>query len=110
MINRINRIEYRKTDYHQNFKEYRDSQDGKEALEDIHTILRGNVLSRFKFVGKIFQRQDIESMLVVDDLDFNDKGIVQICQENSMVLLTNDQDFKNSELDILTGNPRILST
>lgn len=48
-------------------------------------------------------------MLVLDELDFNDKAIVRICEENSLVLLTNDQDFKNSGLDILTGNPRILS-
>lgn len=41
--------------------------------------------------------------------DFVDKATVSICSENNLVLLTNDRDFKNSGLDILTGNPRILN-
>lgn len=108
VINRVIRIEHQKINPQQSFKDYRDSQDGKEAFEDIHTILRDTVLNRFGFIGKAFQKEEIEDMLVLDELDFNDKAIVRLCEENFLVLLTNDQDFKNSGLDILTGNPRIL--
>lgn len=55
VINRVIRIEYQKINPQQSFKDYRDSQDGKEAFEDIHTILRDIVLNRFGFIGKAFQ-------------------------------------------------------
>jgi len=46
----------------------------------------------------------MEGFLVVEELDFVDKATVSICAENSLVLLTNDKDFKNSGLDI----PRLI--
>ncbi len=76
---------------------------------DIFVIVKNNILNRFNVVGKSFDKQKIESFLIVDELDFVDKAMASICSENSFVILTNDMDFKNSGLDILTGNPRILS-
>jgi predicted nuclease of predicted toxin-antitoxin system len=46
----------------------------------------------------------------MDALDFLDKGILKTCQDNNFVLLTNDKDFKNANIDILTGNPYILTS
>lgn len=43
-----------------------------------------------------------------NELDFVDKAIVSLCKENNLVLLTNDKDFKNADLDILTANTSIL--
>lgn len=62
-----------------------------------------------QLVGKAFNKQEIESYLAVDELDFVDKATVTLCKENALVLLTNDKDFKNADLDILTGNPSILN-
>jgi predicted nucleic acid-binding protein len=59
-------------------------------------------------IGKAFSKQDIENCLVVDELDFVDKATVTLCQENALILLTNDKDFRDVDLDILTGNPKIL--
>lgn len=109
VINRILRIEHQKINPTHKFKDFRDSQDGKDALTDIYTIVQNDILNRFDVVGKSFEKQEIESFLVVDDLDFVDKATVSICKENSFVLLTNDKDFKNVDLDILTGNPKILN-
>lgn len=109
VINRVVRIEHQKLNPSQKFKDFRNSQDGKDALNDIYIIVKNDILNRFNVVGKIFNKQEIENCLVVDELDFVDKATVTLCKENNLVLLTNDSDFKNVDLDILTGNPDILN-
>lgn len=91
------------------FKTFRDSQEGQDTLNDIYTIFRDDVLKRFNMAGKNFDKATIESFLTVDNLDFVDKAIVALCKENNLVLLTNDRDFKDADLDILTGNVKILA-
>lgn len=109
VINRIVRIEHQKIRPTQRFKEFRNSQDGIDALNDIYIIVKNDILNRFNVIGKSFDKQEIEHLLQIDNLDFVDKATVAICKENSFVLLTNDGDFKNVDLDILTGNPSILN-
>lgn len=109
VINRILRIEHQKFNKHLTFKDFRNSSDGKEALSDIYTIVNDEILKRFRITGKSFNGDDIKSFLKVDDLDFVDKAVLSQCKENSMVLLTNDKDFRSADLDILTGNPKILN-
>jgi predicted nucleic acid-binding protein len=108
VINRVVRIEHKKLNSTQKFKDFRNSQNGKDALYDIYIIVN-NILKKFNVVGKAFNKQEIESYLTVDELDFVDKATVTLCKENALVLLTNDKDFKNTDLDILTGNPSILN-
>jgi predicted nucleic acid-binding protein len=109
VINRVVRIEHQKLNPNQRFKDFRNSQDGKDALDDIYIIVKNDILKRFNVVGKAFEKQDIESYFSVDELDFVDKATVTLCKENALVLLTNDKDFKNTDLEILTGNPSILN-
>jgi|SRR5690606_7317448 len=109
VINRVIRIEHQKINPNQRFKDFRNSQEGKEALNDIYLIIKYDVLNQFEVIGKAFDKQDIENKLIIDELDFVDKAIVELCQEHNLVLLTNDKDFKNADLDILTGNPKILN-
>jgi predicted nucleic acid-binding protein len=109
VVNRVLRIEHLKLNSNQKFKDFRNSQDGKDVISDIYLIVQYDILNSFKIVGKSFNQSDIESFLIVDQLDFVDKATVSICSENNLVLLTNDRDFKNSGLDILTGNPHILN-
>lgn len=116
IINRVIKLEYEKhllnhslTNKQFRFKEYYNSNDGKEALSDIYIIVKNNILKRFNVVEKSFNKEDIENLLVVDELGFVDKAIVSICIENGFVLLTNDKDFKDSEIEILTSNPKTLN-
>lgn len=112
VINRVLRIEYNKLNMVKDkidFKTFRNSQEGKEVISDSYLIVKDNILSNFNVIEKSFSKRDIEDMLIVDQLDFVDKAIVTVCSENNLVLLTNDRDFKNSGLDILTGNPHILA-
>jgi predicted nucleic acid-binding protein len=109
VVNRILRIQHQKLNSNQKFKDFRNSQEGKNVLSDVYLIVQNNILSVFKIIGKSYNKNDIEGFLIVDQLDFLDKATVSICYENNFVLLTNDRDFKNSGLDILTGNPHILN-
>lgn len=107
IINRILRIEHGKKQPSTKLKDFRNSIEGQNTLSDIYLIVKSNILSQFNVIGKAFSKQDIEQLLVVDDLDFVDKSTLAICKENAFVLLTNDRDFKNVDIDILTGNPII---
>jgi predicted nucleic acid-binding protein len=109
VINRILRIEHKKKQSLTPFKQFRDSADGQQSLSDIYLIVENQILSRFNVIGNAFSLTDILNFLTVDSLDFLDKGILKTCQNNNFVLLTNDKDFKNVNIDILTCNPLILS-
>jgi predicted nucleic acid-binding protein len=109
VVNRVVRMEHQRLNPALRFKDFRNSEMGQETLNDIYVIIRNDVLKHFKVVGKAFDKQEIESCLVLDELDFVDKGAVLLCQQNDMVLLTNDKDFRDAGIEILTGNPIILS-
>ena len=94
--------------YDMRFKDFRNASAGKEALEGIYIIVKENILKHFGVVAKKFFKPDIEKMLKVDSLDFGDKAILSICQDNNFVLLTNDTDFTYADIDILTSHPKIL--
>jgi len=110
IINRAHRIEYEKYIKRNNlnkkyfyYKKYRDSEDGKSALSDIYLIVQCNILSIFSVTGKSFDKNDIKSFLIIEKLDFVDKAILNICLDNNYVLCTNDIDYENSNIDIITN-------
>jgi len=113
VINRVMRIEHNKQQEIlktiSKYKDFRDSLEGRNTLKDIYSVIKEQVLKQFKVAGKAYEQQDIESFLVVDELDFMDKSIVNICKDNNFVLLTNDNDFGNVDVDILTANSRLLN-
>lgn len=115
VINRTLRLEYEKHLAANNiqrsdlaFKSYRDSAEGQAALSDIYLMVDTNIMNTFTIVGKSFSKAEIQSFLTLEPLDFADKGIVLTCRENGCVLLTNDKDYKTTDIDILTCNPAIL--
>lgn len=114
IINRALRIEYSKFLLKNNlgvnqcsFKNFRDSEDGRYALDDIFTVVKG-ILKHLSVAGKTFSKKEIEDCLCTDNLDFVDKAIVSLCKEKDFILFTNDKDFKYVDLEILTGNPKLL--
>ncbi len=119
IVNRTHRIEYEK--YLQNntknlnrenfkYKDFRNSNVGEQALADIYLIIQDVILANFHVVEKSFSKKSIQSFLNIDKLDFVDKAIFKICKDNNYVLFTNDGDFKNSDIDILTSNKNIINT
>lgn len=108
VINRAIRLEHAKLQPALKFKQFRDSQEGKDALEDIYKVVESDILNRFHFIGKAFSKEEVKSFLNVDTLDIVDKAILKVCKDNNCVLLTNDKDFKAVDIDILTANPALL--
>ena len=93
----------------ENFKQYRNSKSGKDSLFDIYTTIELRIIKNFEIVGKLFNKSELSDLLVVDNLDFNDKAIAKICQDNQLVLLTNDSDFAKADIEILTANKKLLT-
>ena len=114
IVNRAHRLEYEKhlmaNGILRNaltYKQYRNSAVGQTALADIYLIVETSILDNFKVVGKAFTKEEIQSFLKVEPLDFADKGIVMTCKENNCILFTNDVDYKVADIDILSSNPAI---
>lgn len=90
------------------YKDYRNSIDGLEILKGVYETVRLNILDKFKLNESSFSHSDILEFLTNDSLDFNDKAIKQICLKNDYILVTNDSDFKNTNINILTANNKLL--
>lgn len=95
------------TEYKNEYKKFRDSPCGQSTLKDIYTIVGETILPTFNIIGKNFDKDDIKCLLIVDKMDFVDKSILSICKDNNFVLLTNDKDFKDANIDIVTCNPKL---
>jgi len=108
VINKMLKTEYEKKYKAIKYKQFRDSANGQQVLSDIYLIVENQILTNFNVVGNSFSKSDILDFLTIDAFDFLDKGILKTCQDNDFVLLTNDRDFKNANIDILTCNPYIL--
>jgi len=116
IINRVIRIEYE--NYLEDnyvpkntikFKEFRDGKTGKETLEDIFTIIDKKIFKFFEVTTKDFNKKEIKTFFKVNSLDFSDKGIEKICIDNNYILLTNDSDFLDSKVDLLTINKKLIN-
>jgi predicted nucleic acid-binding protein len=123
LINRGMRIAQQRMGFDDvDFKDFRNSPAGDTALGDIHTIIRkigsgsrvgygqhegirrSSILQQVTIVEQSYDNARIERLLVIDRLDFVDRSIVAICQGKSYVLFTNDGDFKDSNIEVLTNN------
>ncbi|MDR3302817.1 MAG: PIN domain-containing protein, partial [Treponema sp.] len=63
----------------------------------------------FSVIDKPFTNIEIRSLLTIDSLDFNDKIIADTCKTNKCLLITNDADFKDADIDILSVNKKLLN-
>jgi hypothetical protein len=75
------------------FKDFRDSTEGAVALDAIH-----------KMIEKSYGKSDMLKLFGVNRLDFVDKLFVLLCSERNFALRTNDGDFVDSDIDILSNN------
>ena len=108
VINRVLRFEFYKSDFpKEQFKEFRDSEEGKAVQNDIYEIIRNRILTRFKITSESFSKEELYSLLIVTKLDYNDKLIELCCKKNNMILLTHDSDFSSSDIDILSANRKL---
>lgn len=107
VINSMLRVEHKKSSPNSPFKPYRDSKVGRAALADIHTIVKGDILPNFELAAPSLGKADIEGLLYENELDFSDKIIEKLCIDQGLILLTNDKDFRKSNVDIISANPAL---
>ena len=114
-INRALRHEYEKHFRESNqtksnlpFKEFRNETYGLETIREVYSIVKEKILSKIEFLDKKFNKDEIIELLKDEKGDFNDNIIIQFCKESNLILLTNDGDYKNAPIDILTANPVLL--
>ena len=62
------------------------------------------ILARCKIDNETWKDADIERLLIVDSLDYNDKAIAHLCALKGHVLVTNDKDFRDSDIDIISSH------
>lgn len=115
VINRELRIQYElymwenkipKKELH--FKDYRNSENGKEVLDHTYQIIQNKIFPIFQFDQKDFSRNDVTGFMTFEPLDFNDKAIEKLCKEKSYILFTDDKDYAGSEIEIISTNPSII--
>ena len=119
-LNRYCRIEFQAyEDYeHPNskrsFKEFRTQDFATYKPIAIDAASRVREMFEIPTIRKVkgdFAAMDVPAML--DEFeqgksDWNDQQIVDLCQRNQCSLLTNDADFKDASIDILTCHSKLL--
>lgn len=93
-------------------KEYRSSDDYKEKMNDIISIVENDIVPDFTFVDDKFSELDKNNLFKPGfAFDFNDSLLVEITKKYGATLITDDSDYGNYKLDfpIVTNNSFLLS-
>ncbi len=92
------------------FRKFRNSPCFKPAAQGIAADAK-RVLQHCSRIESGFSTLAIDDLLTdyaTGDSDFNDQVITEICRSNGLTLITNDIDFKNKGIPVLTANRRLL--
>jgi len=111
-LNRYIRIEWEgsyKSQYTK-FKEFRNSYDFSAVASAAETYAK-KILSFCKIHSIPANELDLNEALSdfsKGGVDFNDALLVDICKKRNLKLMTNDGDFHQGGIEVLTTNPRLL--
>ena len=92
------------------FKAFRRSESFKPIALDI-SVNAKRIFTMCQAIDSAFAATDIVSLLTdfgAGNHDFNDQMIRQICLANNLKLVTDDTDFADSDLVILSANPQLI--
>lgn len=95
---------------HGNFKRFRKSRDFKPIARDIAADIR-RVLRHCHRVEDDFNVLNIDRLVTEferGDSDFNDQVIAALCRNRGLKLVTDDGDFRDCDIPIVTANKRLL--
>ncbi|OHD14789.1 MAG: hypothetical protein A2086_13905 [Spirochaetes bacterium GWD1_27_9] len=91
-------------------KDYRKTDDYKETYDEISKIIKKYILPYAEISNLIYTKDSLEIFLNQDyKTDFNDKHIINLCKKNNFYLLTHDGDYKNSDINVISYNPKLSS-
>lgn len=95
---------------HKYFKKFRKSQDFKPIARDIAADTQ-QVLKHCLWIENGYETLSISALITEfahGDSDFNDQIIASLCREKKLMLVTDDGDFRNQNVLIVTANKRLL--
>ena len=115
-INRMTRFYYdlwcEENNMSLNFKDFRSMEEFKQITKEIE-IASNMILIDSIQIESGFAKMNVSSLLkcfTQKQIDFNDLVIENICQENHLKLVTDDRDYLESNVQILTSNKKILNS
>ena len=114
-INRYARLKYHihfpNPDAYHSFKQFRKSADFKPIAQDVAADVR-RVLQHCERVESGFDTLDIVALVEEyekGDSDFNDQVLAELCRSKELILVTDDGDFADAGLMVVTVNRRLLA-
>ena len=84
-------------------KAFRDSETGIQARESIFRNIE-TILQQLNYIPSNLSLTEMTHQFTVDSLDFNDKLIAETCRKNNFVLVTDDADYTDTAIDVLSAN------
>ncbi|MDE2389024.1 MAG: PIN domain-containing protein [Betaproteobacteria bacterium] len=94
------------------FKSFRKSVDFKPIAQDIAADVK-QILKHCLRIESGFDALAIIDLLdeyALGKADFNDQVIATLCREKGLILVTDDGDFRDNEIPIVTANRRLLAS
>lgn len=113
LINLTLQLEYKaycKKNSYLKFKDFRDKNEYKDALESAKNF-SANILKSVTLRGGIFTPEELKTIVNnCDRADFNDIYFAQFCYKENAILITHDFDFNalDVEVELYTCNNRYL--
>jgi predicted nucleic acid-binding protein len=92
------------------FKRFRNSASFRTVAAAIADAAR-RILMHAKRTACVFEEMDVLGLLVEYEkgkLDFNDQVVAETCKRNELRLVTDDRDFRQWDLSLLTANRKLL--
>ena len=112
LINRYARLQWKFIARHvHDFKKFRKSRHFKPIAQGIAADVK-LILKHCLTIESGFPTLTIDDLLdeyADGKSDFNDQVITELCKTNGLTLITNDSDFKDAVIPVLTANKSLLS-
>jgi predicted nucleic acid-binding protein len=109
-INAFRQLEFKRLkpefEWHLGFKNFRDTPEFVKVTKEISLQAR-KIINLSLRCDSVFNSLDIISILAKYEKgrsDFNDWMYIDICKRNNFLFVTNDSDFKDSGIPLLTAN------
>ena len=110
-INAYARLKYNILNPGVAFKRFRQSADFKPIAQDVAADVR-RVLQHCTRVESGFPALDINALIYEyekGNSDFNDQVLANLCKSKGLKLVTDDRDFKDRGLTVVTANRHLLT-
>ncbi|MGI9255703.1 MAG: type II toxin-antitoxin system VapC family toxin [Salinispira sp.] len=111
-VNRYTRTEW-KGRYSKQYRKYKDFRKSSDfpPIAQVAQKLAKKILSFCQIHSIPANKLDINQALTdfsSGNVDFNDALFVDICKKDGLKLMTNDGDFTNGGIEVLTTHPKLL--